>query len=647
MSSCRRWIWLLRRCKRGQLVGEALLVSLLTCLLVKWLIYDPLGLSFFAPVRSSTEVEVSDIYHAVSQGSSRLRYEERIVVVDVSEDADRAAIAGTLWQVADCHPLAIGVDIIFPEAKEPFADWLLHDAVSSFPGVVLPVVLEDYADGAYRQCTRCFFMPAEGVREGFVNLQAKGEFRKVGSFLPYLSFRGDTLLSLPAAILKEGAPDKFAAMLKRKGAEELINWKPRFIEVIPDSAVAANRELIAGKLVLMGIVDDQADQHWVPVSKVVSGTMIHAYTLATMLNEAYIDKPSESVVRWVSFLLCALLIGINLCFKRGKVDSGDFWVRIIQLVMVLGLLCGGYWLFAACNYCVDFTYLLVLVAFSGWSIDVYMAIKEWLSFGYDKFKEKKDMKRKHWCMGMLFLWFAWGTAKAQKYSVQQVKGTACYRIGNSWQQLRQGDKLAPSSQVRLEEQSKLFLADQGAKVVYVLAEAGSHSVSYWIDVANKNPLELIIGYTANRSADDGTQEVARYVTGVSTRDSVGCAPEQPSQERWNLREDEVMLFFMDDGQKLNAFLARKGMEAAVCIPIPERRRIIELLSSASSGSMNLLYFNTELYELLWKPLESYLNRGDNIYYQVPSYLQKILMPQLPINASERMGQWYQLVDVAY
>lgn len=258
------------------------------------------------------------------------------------------------------------------------------------------------------------------------------------------------------------------------------------------------------------------------------------------------------------------------------------------------------------------------------------------------------MKREQWSIvWVLFLCLAWGSAEAQNYLVQKVEGTASYRIGNSWRQLRRGDKLASASQVRLEEQSKLYLADQGAKVVYVLAEAGSHSVSYWIDVANKNPLELIIGYTTNRSADDGTQEVARYVTGVSTRDSVGCVPEQPSQERWNLREDEVMLFFMDDGQKLNAFLARKGMEAAVCIPIPERRRIIELLSSASSGSMNLLYFNTELYELLWKPLESYLNRGDNIYYQVPSYLQKILMHQLPINASERMGHWYQLVDVAY
>lgn len=372
----------------------AVIIVVLSFATSRWLAYDFLSISYFAPMEKAGDFEVSDFYNIVADGRAVSQLDSNIVIVSV-DGCSREQIAEVVEQVDFCEPRAVGLDIFFDWPGDD--DSFLIETVSECAHLVLPVSVSYSTDtGIAGRTEGSFFyehLPSDRVY-GFVNLAGDSNRSVIREFRPFFLRETDTLCSFAVEITRMADPVAVATLFKRNNDHELINYPSREFDVIYPEEVLVSQEILRDKIVLIGTLNDLSDMHITPVSAQMPGILIHAHTVATILNGDYIKESGNAVDWTIAVVLCFIIVLINVFLW--PYDAGALLVRIFQIGMLYLIVWCGCRIFISYHVSVNFSFPLLMVGLGLLVTDIWFGILgglKWLSVKFGKFlcqKNKND-----------------------------------------------------------------------------------------------------------------------------------------------------------------------------------------------------------------------------------------------------------------
>ena len=348
-------------------------ITFLAILFARFVVYDLMSLSVFAPMDKATDFQMSDIYQSVSESKAIHQLSKDITIVSI-DSCDRADVLTGINLISDYSPAAIGLDVffLFPEQDNSF----LLGTFTSIPNLVCAGKFVREPDAStYRHVKQSFYEDSIDVNYGYVNLNASSQRDVIRDFAPYvLTANGDTLLSMPALLAKLYAPKRYTALMKRQHTTETIAFENIEFPIITLQNVlddCADQSLIAGRIILIGDIHSINDSYLTPLHEPMAGIMLHAYALQTILSGHYIES-SPSWFNWfIAIVLCLLFTICNLIAKYRMSNMGNLFVRIVQFAMMYILIVIGCAYFSSHHGYIDFSPAILMIGFGAIAFDVW------------------------------------------------------------------------------------------------------------------------------------------------------------------------------------------------------------------------------------------------------------------------------------
>jgi len=337
--------------------------------------------SAFLSNPEKSDFAITDFYSIVADARPVRTIDDRIVIINLS-GLDRDGIASVLDLMPLLSPQAVGLDVAFIDPRED--DSHLLSAIAACPNLVLPVVLShDKESGRFAVAEKSFFSDstAAHVPVGATNLPAKYAKSTIREFQTYFPLadngsdqQGETTDSLPsfvtavATVASQHAVDR----LKKRGNDiETINFPSRSFRIFTPEEIADNAHLIAGRIILLGDTEDLADMHATPVTSTMSGVLIHAHALATIIHESYLDSFTRTQNIALAFGLCFIVVLASVMLPIG---IKGLVIRVIQVLLLYFVVRLGYSLFLDQNLVIDFSYALLMLAFGLLACDIWIGV---------------------------------------------------------------------------------------------------------------------------------------------------------------------------------------------------------------------------------------------------------------------------------
>jgi CHASE2 domain-containing sensor protein len=319
-----------------------------------------------------------------------------MVIVNIGS-ADRKGISEMIQTIAAQQPKALGVDILFDEAKTPESDSMLEAAFNVVPQIVMAYNLET-ANNVVKPSGLLY---SKVSNKGFANFvgETGGVIRHSAPF--YVS-ENNSFNSFAASVASIAYPEAYLQLKKRNQPTETINYsrKPANYLVVDGEAMLADSNfdasLFTNKVVLMGYISNDEysleDKHFTPLnSKAVGksipdmeGVFIHANIIQMFRDGQYINKVPAYINWGIAILLGWLHMSL---FVRYFIDKHIWFHLVAKIAQVLsailfiyiGLLCYYQW---DLSIYLTPTFVAIILA-----VDVlyfYEAITAWLHkrFGY-------------------------------------------------------------------------------------------------------------------------------------------------------------------------------------------------------------------------------------------------------------------------
>lgn len=329
---------------------------------------------------------ISDFYNIVADGRDLAHLDDNIVIVNL-DNSDRAEIAGLLNMISLCGPKAVGLDVTFEDRRE--GDSLLLEAISMTPALVQPINLvpvqgsDSFALGGYSY----FYRPGD---DGFASsaLPSKYANSTIREFRTVFPTRdAGTLPSFSLALARIADPDAAAELEQRGNKLEVINYHSRRFRCYEPSELIDHAEELAGRVVLLGALHEKGDLHPTPVNSMMAGIFIHANSLATVLDRAYMTSTPRWLQWLFGFLLCYLVVFTHLSLT---VRIKGLVLRILQVGLLYATVQIGYYMFLIHNVVMDFSYALLMLTFGIFACDIwngFAAISDWCVEKYRSFRK--------------------------------------------------------------------------------------------------------------------------------------------------------------------------------------------------------------------------------------------------------------------
>ncbi len=378
-----------------KLLFHGAIITFLIFFSLKWLIYDPMSLSYFAPIEKSTDFEMSDLYNAIAVHRIPERLNDQIVLIDIEECQSRAEIAEVVDIVNSTNPKAIGLDVMFISHMDNKVDSILISSISKCENIVIPCILQDNSgidETIFSTKVSYFFKDSlPHATEGFVNLKGRGGQSMIREFAPILFYQNnnniDTIYSFSAEVARLSDPEKFEKMFEIDGEySELINYERLRFQSFPAKDIAENKVSLNNKIVLIGSM--KSDWHNTPINTHLPGLKIHAYTISTIINHKYIKEVDNLWTKCLMFVLC-YFFSVICYYILTKVQGGPgFCIRAIQFLLLYGCLVLGYYCFVKWNINIYFSKTLLFIGFTSIIADIYCGILYWSRILFKKVKTK-------------------------------------------------------------------------------------------------------------------------------------------------------------------------------------------------------------------------------------------------------------------
>lgn len=332
---------------------------------------------------------ISDFYNIVADGRDLAHLDDNIVIVNL-DNSDRAEIAGLLNMISLCGPKAVGLDVTFEDRRE--GDSLLLEAIAMIPALVQPINLvpvqgsDSFALGGYSY----FYRPGD---DGFASsaLPSKYANSTIREFRTVFPTRdAGSLPSFSLALARIADPDAAAELEQRGNKLEVINYHSRRFRCYEPSELIDHAEELAGRVVLLGALHEKGDLHPTPVNSMMAGIFIHANSLATVLDRAYMTSTPRWLQWLFGFLLCYLVVFTHLSLT---VRIKGLVLRILQVGLLYATVQIGYYMFLIHNVVMDFSYALLMLTFGIFACDIwngFAAISDWC---VEKYRSLRKIRR--------------------------------------------------------------------------------------------------------------------------------------------------------------------------------------------------------------------------------------------------------------
>jgi len=322
---------------------------------------------FSAPGKE--DFTISDFYAQVANKRPTKALDKDIVVVDI-QDLDREGIADLLGTIALCGPRVVGADIMFEGNTDAYADSLLMGSISEFPSIVFPLELKEENDKFSISSTPFFYGQLPGVTYGAANLPGKFQGSTVREMAISFPLKPEgSLESFPIAVARLADPQSAEKAIDRKTQIETIDYPSREFTVIPANEIMEKGELLTDKIVLVGAVNDTSDLHTVPVNSLMSGVMIHAYAVSTILGERFYT-PNRQWISWMlAWFLCFFVV---LTGYLVDIRVKGLVTRVLQFILVYLAVLSGYTLYVESHIIINFSYTLLMVTFGLFANDIWL-----------------------------------------------------------------------------------------------------------------------------------------------------------------------------------------------------------------------------------------------------------------------------------
>lgn len=323
-----------------------------------------LNLKVFSPVAKAIgNYSFEDFYYYVLGTSNEIDTSRVVTIVDMTEVTERRDLAWTIKEITSLNPKVLGIDVVFEGMKEDcVGDEMLAEAVKASHGVISYKV-SDRTDEA----SHSFFISCDSLTEGFINMPR--------------SIYDETKRNLPIGRMHQGklqpsfiklVADKYAGeeVMPLADEELRINFSPMYFEVVSYANVLQNKHLIEDRVVLLGAMKDEKDQHITPLGK-MAGVELLAFGVETMLKHNKVWNAPLWLVFIVSFLVTMLvtaskLLYVNFAKKRHLVLRSllmlELVIALLAFTIIAVIVWIGFILFCKYNISVNMAYGIAATA---------------------------------------------------------------------------------------------------------------------------------------------------------------------------------------------------------------------------------------------------------------------------------------------
>lgn len=371
----------------GRNVLTALLITALAFLL-SLLFAQPLTFSAGALMQTSDKQDfnMTDFYNIVADSRPVKSLDRDVVIVDIA-NTDRDDVIDVLDVLSFMNPRAIGLDVTFNEPRP--GDERLLDAISRLPNLVMAVGVSQQpgSKDSFLVDDYSYFYPdsCETHSHGVVNLPTRTGGSTVRNFIvEFHSASGENIPSLAYAVAAMADPDAARALKLRGNSAEAIDYPSRIFTIIPWQELPDRAADVDGKVVLVGAIGELGDSHATPVNDRMSGVMIHAHALSTILRANYFTVVPRAVNMLIAFIICFLLCFTNTAYRS---PARGMWLRIGQIAVLYAIIRIGYWLYIDRHVIVDFSYSMLMLAFGFFAFDIWLGVTHYISKAYNHFRK--------------------------------------------------------------------------------------------------------------------------------------------------------------------------------------------------------------------------------------------------------------------
>lgn len=343
------------------------------------------NISFLNPVgRALDNFSMSDMFFEIENNKGKADTCQLITLVDMTELHTRADIGKLLDEVNSIHPFCMGVDLIFEgEKDDQFGNIVLEsEVVKLSDNTFFAQKLTEYdpTQNSFTASVRSYFTSFLPIQEAYTNFTDNLEHTNIRALTLRQNLHGESVLSFPAALANYIDPE----FVGQKQNDLTINYKHTIFPSLRYDEVLAHPDMIANHIVLIGTLNEEQDMHLTPLGK-MSGMMIHAYSLQTLLEHNEIHHLPWVADFLICFIICWLLQitltalsrlnakyknnGVIFFLNKSNLLTGTVWVLWLILFNYALYIC-----FSRHHIILDATMLFAMMAILLEGREIYSAI---------------------------------------------------------------------------------------------------------------------------------------------------------------------------------------------------------------------------------------------------------------------------------
>lgn len=351
--------------------------AIITVLVV---IIDLLGIAFLAlktvsiPFVPNRNIDkMSDYYTALWKNVRGNSVDNgKFEIIDVT-DYSRNDITKILKAVSNMSPKVIGLDVSYISEGEPDEDSLLISTIQSISNIVLPVEYQDKENGNKAFYYSIFNDQLMNKEYGVVSFPNNRDV--IRKFTPSFSIGNQSIDAFACVIAKKCDANLSTIDLPN---EMLINFTTlkldddddiqgfQFLKMNQRDSLSLASS-ISDKIVLIGATKHTNDQHLTPLGNSISGIMIHAHIINSLMENKIIQTTPLIIRYFLCFIMAIVAIMWHKKRKQSEEKGKSIWKTIalwcfLFLASVIIFSGIGTLLFCTFNYYIDFSpYIVTLI----------------------------------------------------------------------------------------------------------------------------------------------------------------------------------------------------------------------------------------------------------------------------------------------
>lgn len=435
------------------------------------------SLSDLAPIDRELDFKSSDFYQLVSDARAVKVLDEQIVIVP-TDNLSRNDICQLIEDISLGNPKAIGLDVFFRFPMENDEHFL--EVIRNTPELVLAAGIlpnDNHVAGTY------FLDSLNNSLYGVVNMNVQQRYHVVRDFRPYYQTNCGVVDHFSLSLAKRVNPSiaKHFQSTHEISSETVvpIDFSSREFDIIEPGDVLEHIEKLKGKVVMLGDINDTQDIFITPVDDNMSGVMVHAYSLSTILGERYYTMIPQWILWLLGLFLCIIFVVVKMWLKNHSLEN--LLMRVFQILTMMTITYLGCILFIKYHYVLELSMPLMIIALGLAALDVWDDIVH-VTPKIFEYMKKHLLSRFH-ILGLLLLLTS--TLQASTYRIYKIEGDVRILKNDKWVTPQASQELSVRDQFMIGSQGRLGIVVNETHRIYYTVSCGKQNVAQIISAARK------------------------------------------------------------------------------------------------------------------------------------------------------------------